>query len=508
MTLPLLHAAAAALAAGPLGCGECKLVASAVAGFADNATAIADVIASLEHRCNTTIPASHAPLRAACDAVVAGLVDLVPFAEKELSSLAWDGAQVCAVVGACEVDCCLSAAPEQVHLSLTSDPSTMAVMWTTRKDTATHTVEWGAAADQLLHKNEGGPSHTYTQFGWRGRLHAATITGLAPGQRVFYRVGDAAGGFSAVASFRTLEVDAGSDARALRIVSIADMGNGNLSDHTVAQITQLVEQGAVDLVLHTGDISYADGDMAHWDSFMRKVEPIASRVPYLVAPGNHEFWFNFTAYKARFHMPGVTENMYYALSVNRVRLLSLNTESELDVAQIKPWQAKWIEAELAAAEKADWRIVVGHRPLYCSNTGGNDIPAGNKVLRRAIEATLHTGGADLVIQGHVHDYERTWPVFNEKAMALNYSDAPAPVYVVNGAAGNREKNDDPPGGKPWEPAGQNYSRAVSFGLLHVTTSALSWTQITSADGSTQDQFTITKSDRARARGARRALPKQ
>ena len=43
--------------------------------------------------------------------------------------------------------------------------------------------------------------------------------------------------------------------------------------------------------------------MGHWDVFMRKVEPIASRVPYQVTPGNHEFWFNFSAYNHRFVMP-------------------------------------------------------------------------------------------------------------------------------------------------------------------------------------------------------------
>lgn len=29
---------------------------------------------------------------------------------------------------------------------------------------------------------------------------------------------------------------------------------------------------------------YADGFMTHWDVFLRKVQPIASRVPYMTAP--------------------------------------------------------------------------------------------------------------------------------------------------------------------------------------------------------------------------------
>lgn len=31
-----------------------------------------------------------------------------------------------------------------------------------------------------------------------------------------------------------------------------------------------------------GDISYADGYQLHWDMFMRKIEPIAAQVPYMV----------------------------------------------------------------------------------------------------------------------------------------------------------------------------------------------------------------------------------
>jgi len=98
---------------------------------------------------------------------------------------------------------------------------------------------------------------------------------------------------------------------------------------------------------------------------------------------------------------------------------------------------------------------------------------------------------DLVIQAHVHDYERSYPVARGAAAALNYSSPryAAPVYVTNGAAGNRENNDMPKGGQPWLPP-QNASRAVSFGLLTVTEGTLQWEQVVSADGSRQDAFTM------------------
>ena len=104
---------------------------------------------------------------------------------------------------------------------------------------------------------------------------------------------------------------------------------------------------------------------------------------------------------------------------------------------------------------------------------------------------------DLVLQAHVHDYERTWPVAKGKAVALNYSDAPAPVYIVNGAAGNREANARPSGDEPWQPpAGppgkQPYSSEVSIGVMTVTTGGIKWEQLRSSNGTVIDTFEMTK----------------
>lgn len=43
------------------------------------------------------------------------------------------------------------------------------------------------------------------------------------------------------------------------------------------------------MVLHVGDISYANGRPEVWGAFMRAIEPAAQRVPYMVAVGNHEY---------------------------------------------------------------------------------------------------------------------------------------------------------------------------------------------------------------------------
>lgn len=44
-------------------------------------------------------------------------------------------------------------------------------------------------------------------------------------------------------------------------------------------------EGGADMILHVGDISYANGDGKIWDSFMDAIEPASKRVPYMVAVG-------------------------------------------------------------------------------------------------------------------------------------------------------------------------------------------------------------------------------
>ena len=107
--------------------------------------------------------------------------------------------------------------------------------------------------------------------------------------------------------------------------------------------------------------------------------------------------------------------------------------------------------------------------------------------------------ADLVLQGHEHDYERSWPTAKGQPTQKDYSSPTAPVYVVNGAGGNREKNDHPPGDQPWAPkaaeVGHGFtpqSRNVSFAIITISGDVLSYEQIDSESGSTIDAFKITK----------------
>jgi hypothetical protein len=474
----------------PGGCDLCVKIADEAAAVSGNKTAMAEAIAALDGQCGVHFK-GNLSLVLLCDLVAKLAVEkLLPSIVKGLDNLAWDAHATCAALQQCEVPCCLTESePEQVHLSLTRWADEMAVSWTTQNATQTSIVQWGTDPQSLDANNATGSAAGdlgEALLGWRGVVHRAILRPLVQGVRYYYRVGDAVGGFSAVRSFRTLAAGAGSDVP-LRIAWVADMGWGGASDGTIAQLTRLATSEnaseRIDLVVHNGDIGYADGNMGRWDTFMRKIEPVASIVPYMTTPGNHEFYFDFSAYKHRFRMPDLDfssssrdedglfhNNMYYSLELglnassptsstsppatsssgssspsssgssgdspgrpmnmtSGVHLVGMNTESPIDLAHISHSQQKWLAADLATprgVSAASWTIAFGHRPLYCSNTGGNDVPHGNEVLKKKIEDTL-VRSVDLVVQGHVHDYERSWPVSHGNVTATSYTSPTAPV---------------------------------------------------------------------------------
>ena len=130
------------------------------------------------------------------------------------------------------------------------------------------------------------------------------------------------------------------------------------------------------MIIHSGDVSYADGYEPHWDIFWNKVQPIAARVPYMTTPDNHEFWFNFTAYKARVFMPGSGideggsgDSMYYSWEYGPIHFTALNSETAIDIGNFDENMLKWAENDMSSINRdknrgTPWLISHFHRPMY------------------------------------------------------------------------------------------------------------------------------------------------
>jgi hypothetical protein len=242
-----------------LDCATCETVMGVYTEIASNATTLAEFVGLFDEACSVIGPGT--PIGAICDALINTTIEaIIPFLYDQLHTLAWDIPETfCSVfIPVCTVNCCATpTAPEQLRLALTNEASAWSVQWTTLAAVGDAGVQYGVAGAAGAPTAAPATPRTYALGGWRGTLYSATMAGLAAGTTYTYRVGSDAGGWSAPVNFTTFPAALATAARPLRIAHIGDMGWGDNSNATIAALGALVEAGAVDALLHTGDVSCA-----------------------------------------------------------------------------------------------------------------------------------------------------------------------------------------------------------------------------------------------------------
>ena len=151
---------------------------------------------------------------------------------------------------------------------------------------------------------------------------------------------------------------------------------------------------------------------------MNSLQSVAARVPYLTAPGNHEKQFHFAAYTNWLPMPHEASNstspFWFSFDHLGVHVLSFSTEHSLGHGSP---QRHWLERDLKRANEnrasVPWVVLIGHRPLYCSSVMCRRRCHRDAArYRRHLEDLLHEERVDVVITGHNHQYERSFPVLS------------------------------------------------------------------------------------------------
>ncbi|MEE3192720.1 MAG: purple acid phosphatase, partial [Candidatus Thermoplasmatota archaeon] len=284
--------------------------------------------------------------------------------------------------------------------------------------------------------------------------------------------------------------------RPVRVGAIADHGISSDAEVT----TQKMREANLDLVIHAGDISYANdvgaggvADQTIWDDYQNQIQPLAATVPHMYAPGNHEeeAYYDFDAYETRFYVQG-SNPFWYSFIFESIYFISLSSEHDYEPGS---QQYNWLEGELQAVDRqaTPWLVVFAHRPMYSSNSAhGSEVE-----FRDAMEGLLYDYGVDLAIWGHDHSYERSYPVFQEEPLSNSTSSAEepyynpgAPIHVVAGMSGRSiyDEFDEP------QPAWSAYREAVyGYTVFEVTPQGeLHFSFIRNSDGAVADQFWISK----------------
>jgi len=133
-------------------------------------------------------------------------------------------------------------------------------------------------------------------------------------------------------------------------------------------------------------------------------------------------------------------------------------------------QYQWLDRDLGSA-KGRWKFVALHHPPYSSGENESGDKAWEPSRRgdpnaRKLVPLFEKHGVDVVWAGHIHDYERSWPIREGKVQP-----AGGVVYIQTGGGGVGVENLAP--GRSWFTAkihrGSQYCLAtVQGGTLRIT----------------------------------------
>jgi hypothetical protein len=158
-------------------------------------------------------------------------------------------------------------------------------------------------------------------------------------------------------------------------------------------------------VFAAGDLAYPDGSDENfancygpaWGRFKDRTRP---------APGNHEYHGDGASGYVRYFgaAAGDPKKGYYSYDLGTWHIIALNSEcAEVGGCDASSSQGQWLRQDLAQHPKA-CTLAYFHKPLFSSGAAH-----GNDPLMKPLWQVLYQAHADIVINGHDHDYERFAP---------------------------------------------------------------------------------------------------
>ncbi|WP_043203974.1 purple acid phosphatase family protein [Paraburkholderia acidipaludis] len=348
--------------------------------------------------------------------------------------------------------------PEQVHLTWGSDPSReVVVSWASLAAAVNPRVNAGAAGRRARVYPARERRYVDGINGETVYTYHATLRDLQPGTRYQYQItadNDSNQGAPFAAEFQT----APRGRTRFRWTSYGDLATPNtkwvLSYPQSRFAVAAVEQFKPLFHLLNGDLCYGNlnpgSQPSVWRDFGNNVQNSAAHRPWMPCPGNHELEFHngdqgLASYLTRYALPDNGTRFsghWYSFQVGAVLFVSLDADDVIyqDAAAFVPGpdplvpvggsgnppvaagtslyvrgysngeQTRWLEQTLLRASTdagIDWIVVQMHQDALSSSSTGN---GSDKGIREAWLPLFDRYSVDLVLCGHDHDYERSYPV--------------------------------------------------------------------------------------------------
>jgi hypothetical protein len=245
------------------------------------------------------------------------------------------------------------------------------------------------------------------------------------------------------------------------------------------------------LILGLGDYSSTETESC----WVNLIKPVASITK--IAIGNHDNEHDGLADSYLKHY-GLSKQ-FYSFDNKNVHVLTMATEEEFGAGSE---QYNFVVNDLRnSANNPDikWIIVTMHNPVYTSPNSCSDSDcAGDEELSETYHPLFDKYGVDIVLQAHVRNYQRSFPLeFNQESPSNptvastskgEYKNPNGVIFAIVGTGGGELKH-ELDSTSPF----MAYQQDTKFGILdmHFSDNNLE-AKFVANDGSTMDHFSIVK----------------
>jgi hypothetical protein len=176
------------------------------------------------------------------------------------------------------------------------------------------------------------------------------------------------------------------------------------SDLAGAEATAKLLEANPGTVMALGDLAYPNGTPDDFKCYHKTWGRVKDRTRPAV--GNHEFHSTGASYYFQYFgsAAGDPKTGYYSYDLGAWHIVVLNSEcQQVGGCEAGSSQEKWLRADLAA-HPVGCTLAYFHKPRFSSGLNhGNDPEVG------AFWQALYDYNAELILNGHDHDYERFAP---------------------------------------------------------------------------------------------------
>ncbi|HMO34744.1 MAG TPA: metallophosphoesterase family protein [Gemmatales bacterium] len=306
-------------------------------------------------------------------------------------------------------------------------------------------------------KKPMGPKLEMRVEGRAGEMHEVLLDKLEPSTRYIYQVQTTTAGGQIIQSDYSTFLTAVREDEAW---SFTVVGDTQRNPEITGRIAKQMWERRPHFVMHCGDVVDDGREKNQWlyDLFQPSNQ-LFRRVALLPTIGNHEK--NDPQYYQYFSLPD--PKYYYRFRYGNAEFFSIDTNSLRNLTPSGE-QYVWLDQALADS-KATWKIVFHHHPAFSSDDddfgyswygkSGDGEPRVQQHLVKLYEKHQ----VDLVFNGHIHVYERTWPLRDGKVDHVKGT-----IYVTSGGGGGRLEDFTPT--PHWFKAEQRSSYHYCYVTVH------------------------------------------